>query len=408
MLEAFLILCSPVPADQGQRKFSNFNSPEEAMRNSKKFLSVCLCLILVVGASFAQNLTELQVVQGESAYIEGGKPMFAVIPRVSNAPAEVPEVQVPIWTGTFKFNNQTFTYHMVGTDPSLGSATSNIPMVIVPLKFVFTDGTALSATQTVCGDVKNTKYRVKTSPLIAKHAFSPGGTNVGTTQYIDAFQRANFWNFVSTSAPSYHVLFSPIQVKTLQTIQVGANGNTVAGPCARIGEVNINFFDNIAMNLLTSLSIPANTIPVFLSYNTFWTSGGCCILGYHGTNNAGTQAYAVAAYSDPGIFNVPIEDIHALSHELGEWMDDPLIPNMNIVPAWGHVGQVSGCQNNLEVGDPVTGKAFTVTTGGLFPFTYHPEDLVFLPWFARISPSTSVNGWYTFLNGFAAPQGVCT
>jgi len=24
-------------------------------------------------------------------------------------------------------------------------------------------------------------------------------------------------------------------------------------------------------------------------------------------------------------------------------------------------------------------------------FTYHPEDLVFFPWFARISPSTSVN-----------------
>jgi hypothetical protein len=172
--------------------------------------------------------------------------------------------------------------------------------------------------------------------------------------------------------------------------------------------VDINFFDNIAMNLLTQLNIPANTLPLFLDYNTFWTAGGgCCILGYHSTNNAGTQAYAVAAYNDPGIFNVPIQDIHALSHEIGEWMDDPLIPNMNIVPAWGHVGQVSGCQNNLENGDPVTGKAFTVTMGGLFPFTYHPEDLVFLPWFARVTPSTSVNGWYTFLNGFAAPQAVC-
>ena len=154
------------------------------------------------------------------------------------------------------------------------------------------------------------------------------------------------------------------------------------------------------MSLLTSLNIPANTLPVFLSYNTFWTSGGCCILGYHSTNNAGTQAYAVAAYSDPGIFSVPIQDIHVASHEFGEWLDDPLIPNTNIVPAWGHVGQVGGCQNNLETGDPVTGKAFTISVGGTAPFTYHPEDLVFLPWFARISPSTSVNGWFTFLNGF--------
>ena len=376
------------------------------MSKSQKFVMALLCLTLLVSASFAQKITQLKVQQGESAYVKGAKPMFAVIPRANGTEAVAqPDVQVPIWTGTFKFNNQTFTYHMVGTDPSLGSATSNIPVVIVPLKFHFTDGTNLSASQTVCGDTKNTKYRVKNSPIIKNAAFSPGGTNVGTTQYVDAYQRANFWNFVSTTAPNYHVKLSPVTMKPLQTINVGASGTTVAGPCARIGEVDINFFDNIAMNLLTQLNIPANTLPLFLSYNTFWTSGGCCILGYHSTNNAGTQAYAVAAYSDPGIFSKPgIRDIHALSHEVGEWMDDPLIPSVNIVPAWGHIGQVSGCQNNLENGDPVTGSAFDVTLGG---FTYHPEDLVFLPWFARLSPSTSVNGWYTFLNAFAAPQAVC-
>ena len=381
-----------------------------AVSKSQKFVAVSLCLVVLLGTGLAQKFTRLQPVQGESSYIKGAQPMFAVIPRAANAPAaDAPDVQVPIWTGSFKFGGSTFTYHMVGTDPGAGSATSNIPMVIVPLKFHFTDGTNLSASQIVCGDVKNTKFRVKNSPLIKKAAFTPGGTNVGTTQYMDAFQRANFWNFVSTTAPNYHVLFSPISTKPLQTINVpAANGHTVAGPCARIGEVDINFFDNIAMNLLTSLAIPANTLPVFLDYNTFLTSGGgCCILGYHSTNNAGTQAYAVAAYSDPGIFSVPIQDIHALSHELGEWMDDPLIPSVNIVPAWGHVGQVSGCQNNLETGDPVTGNAFTISVGGTAPFTYHPEDLVFLPWFARVSPSTSVNGWYTFLNGFSAPQAVC-
>jgi hypothetical protein len=376
---------------------------------SQKFVVVSLCLALLTGTGFAQKLTQLQVVEGDSPYIQGAKPMFAVIPRATVSPAtEQPDVQIPIWTGTFKFNTQTFTYHMVGTNPATGSATSNIPLVIIPLKFHFSDGTNLSASQTVCGDVKNTTFRVKNSPLIKKVLFSPGGTNVGTTQYIDAFQRANFWKIVSTTAPNYHVLLSPVSVKPLQTINVGTNGHTVAGPCARVGEVNINFFDNIAMSLLTKLAIPANTLPLFLDYNTFLTSRGfCCILGYHGTNNAGTQAYAFGAYSDPGFFNVPIEDIHALTHEIGEWMDDPLIPSQNIVPAWGHVGQVMGCQNNLEVGDPVTGNAFTVPTGGLFPFTYHPEDLVFLPWFARIQPSTSVNGWFTFLNGFSAPQAVC-
>jgi hypothetical protein len=375
----------------------------------QKFVVASLCLTLLVSVSFAQKLTHLQVVQGESAYIKGAKPMFAVVPRANGTQAvDQPDVQVPIWTGTFSFSGQNFTYHMVGTDPAAGSATSNIPLVIIPLKFHFANGDNLSATQTVCGDVKNTKYRVKNSPIIKKFAFSPGGTNVGTTQYVDAFQRANFWSSVSTTSQNYHVLLSPVSTKPLQTINVGANGTTVNGPCAKIGEVDINFFDNIAMSLLTSLNIPANTLPLFLSYNTFWTSGGCCILGYHSTNNAGTQAYAVAAYSDPGIFSAAgIRDIHALSHEVGEWMDDPLIPSTNIVPPWGHVGQVGGCQGNLETGDPVTGIAFTVNGGGTFPFTYHPEDLVFLPWFARITPSTSVNGWFTFLNTFSAPQGAC-
>ena len=373
------------------------------MSKSKTLVVVSLCFILFASLSLAQKITK--TVPADSPYIQGAKPMFAVIPRTPAPGAAQPDAQVPMWTNTFTFNGQTFTYHMVGTDPALGSKTSRIPLVIVPLKFDFVDGTSLSATQRVCGDTKTTLTRVKTSPLLKKVAFTPGGTNVGTTQYVDAFQRANFWSRVSTTSPNYHVLLAPIQVKPLQTITVGAAGTTVAGPCARIGEVDINFFDTIAMSMLTTLNIPANTLPLFLSYNTFWTFGGCCILGYHSTDNAGTQAYAVGAYNDPGIFSKPgIRDIHALSHEIGEWMDDPLIPSQNIVPAWGHIGQVSGCQNNLEVGDPVTGSAFNVTLNG---FTYHPEDLVFLPWFARISPSTSVNGWYTFLNAFAAPQAVC-
>jgi hypothetical protein len=40
-------------------------------------------------------------------------------------------------------------------------------------------------------------------------------------------------------------------------------------------------------------------------------------------------------------------------------------------------------------------------------FTYHPEDLVFLAWFARQTPSTAVNGWYTFLNTYTSAPPVC-
>ncbi len=123
------------------------------MSDSKKFLVVCLCLIMVVNVSFAQRIT--QVKNADSPYIQGAKPMFAVIPRVPEPGSVPPPVQIPIWTGSFTFNSQTFHYNMVGTDPSLGSATSKIPLVIVPLKFQFSNGQSLSAKQTVCGDTTN-------------------------------------------------------------------------------------------------------------------------------------------------------------------------------------------------------------------------------------------------------------
>jgi hypothetical protein len=187
-----------------------------------------------------------------------------------------------------------------------------------------------------------------------------------------------------------------------QTINVprifGSAGN---GPCAKIGQVSIAYFQLWLRQHISGLS--STSFPIFLTYNTFFTQGGCCILGFHTAyGQAPNQlTLGVAAYSDPGIFSVPIEDIHALSHEVAEWMDDPFVNNT--VPGWSG-GQVSGCSNILEVGDPVTGIAFTVTMNGT---TYHPEDNVFLPWFARQVPSTSVNGWYTFLNSYNSPPPVC-
>lgn len=371
-----------------------------------KLCGSALTLFVVASFLLSTFAEAQQAVQQSSPYVNG-RPMFVFIPGGNADDAMIAGfagTNIPMWSSTFKFSGTTYTYKMIGTNPASGSVTTNVPLVIIPLIFKFANGTVLSATSNVCKDTASAVTRVQNSPLILKTAtFKPGGTNVGTTQYIDAFQRANFWGTVSVSAPNYHVVLSPITVKPVQTITVpSSSGTTVSGPCAKIGEVNINFFDAKARAMITNLAIPATSLPLFLDYNTFLTSGGCCILGYHSATST-NHTYAMAAYSDPGIFTATgIRDIHALSHELGEWMDDPF--GNNIVPAWGNVGQVSGCQNNLEDGDPVTGKAFTVTMSS---FTYHPEDLVFLPWFSRQSPSSSVNHWYTFLNTFTAPASHC-
>jgi len=359
------------------------------------FLLLAAALVLA-GVSSAQ--AEPRFLWGE------GTPRFHVIPggdaREARAQSAAGQ-NVPLWNGSFSFQSTTFDYTMVGTDPNLGSATSTIPVVIIPLKFEFSDGTTLSATDPVCGGTDSAVTLSQNSPLFQDYPFAPGGTDVGTTQYIDAFQRANFWSVVSTSAPDYHVLLTTTVTPT-QTIKVPRLlGSTKDGPCARIGQVGIFPFDLLARRLITSLGIPPTSLPLFLSYNTFLTeAGSCCILGYHSVTG-GNQTYAVAAYNDPGIFNVPIEDIHALSHELGEWLDDPF--GVNRTPGW-QAGQATVCQKNLEVGDPVTGVAFTATLNNT---DYHPEDLVFLSWFARESPSSAVNEWYTFLNTFASPPPVC-
>jgi hypothetical protein len=50
---------------------------------------------------------------------------------------------------------------------------------------------------------------------------------------------------------------------------------------------------------------------------------------------------------------------------------------------------------------PITLTLFdfaTVNTG---------ESTHILPWFARQVPSSSVNGWYTFLNTYTGPAAVC-
>jgi hypothetical protein len=376
------------------------------MSRSGKLVVFSLCLAWLVSVSYAQRITN--VAQVDSPYIKGAKPMFLAMPSRTLRPGEMPhapQLQVPLWNGSFALAGQTYNFTMVGTDPALGSATTKVPMVIIPLALNFSDGTTLSVNQRACGDIRSPRFRVKNSPLLKNAPFTPGGTNVGTTQYIDAFQRANFWSTVSTTSPGYHVLFSPVTVEPLQTLVIGGAGTTVPGPCARIGLIDFSSFDVLVQGLLSSLAIPSNVLPVFLTYNTFEFSGSrCCVLGYHFVTGI-NQTYAEAAYSDPGIFNAPIQDVHALSHELGEWTDDPFVNN--IVPPWTALGTAGDCSAFLEVGDPVTGNAFTVAMGGKAPFTYHPEDLVFLPWFARVLPSTSVNGWYSFLDAFASPQAVC-
>ena len=132
------------------------------------------------------------------------------------------------------------------------------------------------------------------------------------------------------------------------------------------------------------------SIPVFVAYNTYETSGGCCIGGWHSAyGGAGSQTYSVFDYvGKSGVFS---QDVSALSHELGEWLADPFVNNN------------SPC-GIYENGDPLEGEAnygdYNYVVGTM---TYHLQDLAQPPYFGAPA-TTSLNGRTTF-QGTAL--GVC-
>ncbi len=100
---------------------------------------------------------------------------------------------------------------------------------------------------------------------------------------------------------------------------------------------------------------------------------------------------------NPGDSESYIADIHGLSHEVQEWMDDPFVNNA-VNPWLSPTAPQYGCTSSLETGDPVVGFGFKIMMSNLI--TYHPEDEVHYSWFARQSPSSAVGGYYSYLNNF--------
>ena len=279
---------------------------------------------------------------------------------------------------------------MVGTAPSTNTSAT-IPTYVVPVKIVITKGRTKYTYDPshVLSNGKTVTNNTVASPIFdSTTTYTQGGVNVGTTQYIDAYQRANFWGTVSADSNSHLLLGGPT-VLTEQTLSPSATYGkvgTVFGFTA--GLVDINWFDSQLPALINSLGIQPNDFVIFLTYDVYLTeSGSCCIGGYHSSEGSASnpQSYAQATYVDhPGDF---AQDVSALSHEVGEWADDPLVVNVN--------GNNTPC-GILEVGDPLEGES---NYGGypykLNGFTYNLQDLVTLPYFGAPT-STSVNGWLSF------------
>ena len=395
---------------------------------------LAVCAVMLTTAVFGQDDSPIPITPGtplRQLYLSPASTHNPEEPSLSGS-------TIPTWSYSVvsPVDGKTYKGQIMGVNPATKPGTATvIPTILIPIRLVFKYSSTTSyifdptVTDPGCLGAGNTGFRLtEDSPLFNDATFVFGSTSVGTTQYIDAFQRANFWTDVSASGgANYHTLLGvapmPLQTVTVTSANSGTPNGTVyavSGLCGTntsnvnapglLGVMNINYWDPVARSLITKLGITDNSFVLFLFYNAVMSSGSpantanCCILGYH--DFVGSQTYGVGDFDgrNQTLFS-GTADSSALSHEIAEWMNDPL--GNNPTPAWGHVGQVSGCQSNYEVGDPLSGtlmKAVKMPNG----FTYHLQELAFFAWYYRLTPSGGVNGWYSDNGTFKTDAGaVC-
>jgi len=350
---------------------------------------------------------------------------------------------IPHWSFTYTdpANGQSYTETMVGTDPRSGGTTT-VKTEIIPLEFTFVAaGQDMSAISNLYGynavaqnwdadpTVGTPSDVTKTleSPIFASNTY-PGDLGGDTGQFGDVYMRAEFNKIGS----NYHVLLDNTAVLPKQTFAVpqsqGVAYQRVSGAVA--GIVDSTWFSTLLQQLMGSLQIDATTVPIFLTHNVLLYDGhnnytNCCTLGYHGAampighgagqangqGNNPVQTFIYAAYTSPNTYTgfSPVtsprrglSDIHALSHEVGEWLDDPFVNNA-VQPWQTPTAPQYGCTSLLEVGDPVVGVWFPMTGNpdAAANGVWHPEDIVNANWFSRDGTAPlglgSWDGRYTFM-----------
>lgn len=341
------------------------------------------------------------------------KGRFAVLPYKGSMSTEQMITQgragktIPLWDGSAKVGTKTFKYTMVGKDPAVGNSP-NIETLIIPIKLVFSDFGKQSFDPTAndanCSPAGKPINLVLDSPIFNNIKIR----GLGKGQYTSLFQRGNYFDINST----YSIVLKPVNTLPLQTITV-RGGPVFNVPCGKLGALDIGVWDNFLRNqLMPNLKgdVTPTTFPIFLFYNVVMYDGdpnNCCILGYHSAFDnpsfGGTfQTYSTSGFDSSQAFN-GTSDVSILSHEVAEWLADP--DGLNPTPPWGHIGQVSGCQANLEVGDPLSGTTKKFTRNG---FDYHLQDEAFTAWFYKFDPPHTYNDRYSLFGTFNNFAKKCT
>jgi len=385
---------------------------------------------------------------------------------------------IPHWHGqtTDPNNNVTYGYNMVGADPNnctgaVCDVTVEVditPIIVNAGGRTFDGRDVVDATlaspqfstndygSTPAATIDTCTYNNGTAIVNGVDCRGAGGLlsqlDAGNPlQLEDATMRAQF---NQTGASPYHLRLHPNR-KPAVTINVPQNQGTliVSGRGVVGGQVDYGWWSSQIKNLETKAD-PTH-LPLYLTNNIFLylsnIPGNCCVIGYHGTYATGlghgpgsgngkqpVQTFAWSSYVQPGFYSRPdggtdwaLQDIHAISHEIAEWADDPFVNNW-VEPWLTPTAPQYGCTNVLETGDPVVGIGFAMGTNTYFQNAspngtssfdgfFHPEDEALLPWFLRLPSNatgsepnqTSAGGRYTLMGdlnpypGFRQPATGC-
>ena len=383
------------------------------LRTFAKIGSAALAVALLVGAASASAGTSLP-------RISGGRVILDFQPHHTRAQAlTTGSTSVRRFSRNVTDGGSTFHVTMVGKNPFVAQTapSTTVKTFLVPVKIILPNNDTFDPTVTTpCDSTASALTRTVQSPIVVSRAYSVGGTALGTGQYTDIFRRAEFFKQTSPTGinPGYHVKLNTatLPVLTVHVPSSAAAEFTTTTACGeKTGAMDINFWDNLVTGtLLPSLraqGVTETTLPIFELRGVVMFDGtpsSCCIFGYHSVigTAAGNQTYATAEYESSNRF-AGVRDVSVLSHEVAEWQDDPF--GNNPTKPWGHIGQVSGCQNNLEVGDPLSGTNVPTATSG---HTYHPQELAFFSWFYHSHPSLGVNGLFSNNGTFKTAAAACS
>lgn len=374
------------------------------------------CLLSVTAFAQSASPETSQPIDATGGFLqrEGAQPKFEGASKLS-LDARIALTQerifsVPHFSGSFESLGKVYPFAMVGKKPQ-SNATTKVPVQIIPISLFFEEFVDEHGAPIVL-DPGAIVPRVQASPNFHDAQYA-----TGTTQFADAVQRAQF---NAIAGKDWHTLLGAPQIlKPIRIAVPRGDARVYRNPSNGVvyAIVDTDFFLSQLNTMIQMANLSPDALAIALTSNIFLAPQKdikkCCVLGFHTSFDTGEmaqvrfiQTFIWASWVEQGILGPGLADVTPMSHEISEWMNNPF--GSNAVPAW-QVPNATGCQSNLETGDPLAlmpNAGYPVLIDG---FTYHPQNQVLMQWFQRGATSDAFEGAFSFPDQsiMTAPSQAC-